>query len=82
MTYPDTQLFIDGMWRAASNGATLPVVNPATGSEIGRVARASLADLDSALAAAQRGFETWRDMTSLTRGQILRQAATLVRERA
>ncbi|QIL73919.1 NAD-dependent succinate-semialdehyde dehydrogenase (plasmid) [Diaphorobacter sp. HDW4B] len=82
MTYPDTELFIDGVWRAASDGATLPVANPATGTQIGRVARASLADLEGALAAAQRGFETWRSMTAVERGRILRQAAILVRERA
>jgi succinate-semialdehyde dehydrogenase/glutarate-semialdehyde dehydrogenase len=37
------------------------VLNPATGAEIGRVAHAGIADLDRALAAAQKGFETWRD---------------------
>lgn len=82
MTYPDTQLFIDGLWRPASGGATLPVLNPATGAEIGRVACASRADLDVALAAAQRGFAVWRDMLPVARGKIMRQAAALLRERA
>ncbi|WP_370679443.1 NAD-dependent succinate-semialdehyde dehydrogenase [Comamonas sp. GB3 AK4-5] len=82
MTYPDTQLFIDGRWRPASGGATLPVLNPATGAEIGRVACASRDDLDAALAAAQRGFAVWRDMLPVARGKIMRQAAALLRERA
>lgn len=82
MIYPDTKLFIDGRWRPASGGATLPVFNPATGVEIGRVACASREDLDAALAAAQRGFEIWRDMLPIVRGKIMRQAAVLLRERA
>ena len=60
----------------------LPVLNPATGAEIGRVACASRADLDVALAAAQRGFAVWRDMLPVARGKIMRQAAALLRERA
>jgi succinate-semialdehyde dehydrogenase/glutarate-semialdehyde dehydrogenase len=82
MKYPDTQLFIDGQWRAAASGKTLAVVNPATGLEIGRVAHAGSADLDPALAAAQRGFEVWRDMSAVERSAIMRRAASLMRERA
>jgi succinate-semialdehyde dehydrogenase/glutarate-semialdehyde dehydrogenase len=82
MTYSNTQLFIDGQWQDATDGRTLPVVNPATGQEIGRVAHAGRADLDRALAAAQKGFETWRDMTAAARSKILHRAAALVRERA
>ncbi|NCW41096.1 MAG: aldehyde dehydrogenase family protein, partial [Betaproteobacteria bacterium] len=52
MTYPNTQLFINGHWQDAADGKTLSVANPATGKEIGRVAHASHADLDAALAAA------------------------------
>jgi succinate-semialdehyde dehydrogenase/glutarate-semialdehyde dehydrogenase len=82
MTYPNTQLFIDGQWRDAVDGRTLAVHNPATGREIGRVAHAGKADLDQALAAAQRGFETWREMAPIARGRIMRKAAGLMRERA
>lgn len=45
MTYPDTRLFIAGEWQDAADGRTLPVVNPSTGQEIGRVAHAGTADL-------------------------------------
>ena len=62
--------------------ATLPVLNPATGQEIGRVAHAGIADLDRALAAAQRGFELWRDTPALERSAVMRRAAALMRERA
>jgi succinate-semialdehyde dehydrogenase/glutarate-semialdehyde dehydrogenase len=82
MTYPHTQLFIDGQWLDAADGRSLAVFNPATGTEIGRVAHAGKADLDRALAAAQRGFETWRDMPAAERSKIMRRAAGLMRERA
>lgn len=82
MTYPNTQLFIAGEWRDAASGKSLAVFNPATGKEIGRVAQAGITDLDLALAAAQKGFETWRDMPAIERAKIMRKAAGLMRERA
>ena len=78
----DTQLFINGEWKDAADGRTLAVFNPATGKEIGRVAQAGKADLDKALEAAQKGFETWRDMTAAERSKIMRRAADLMRQRA
>jgi succinate-semialdehyde dehydrogenase / glutarate-semialdehyde dehydrogenase len=63
-------------------GETLAVLNPATGQEIGRVAHAGIADLDRALEATQRGFETWRDTPATERSAIMRRAAALMRERA
>mgnify|MGYP000296463870 CR=1 FL=1 len=82
MSYPNTQLLIDGQWQDAADGRTLHVCNPATGAEIGRVAHAGIADLDRALAAAQKGFEAWRDVPAIERGRIMRRAAGLMRERA
>ncbi len=82
MSYPNTQLLIDGQWQDAADGRTLPVFNPATGAEIGRVAHAGIADLGRALAAAQKGFEAWRDVPAIERGRIMRRAAGLMRERA
>lgn len=82
MTYPNTQLFINGQWQDAAAGKTLAVFNPATGKEIGRVAHAEVADLDRALAAAQSGFEAWRDLPPIERNKIMRRAAALMRERA
>ena len=82
MAYPNTQLLIDGQWQDAADGRTLAVVNPATGSEIGRVAHAGIADLDRALAAAQKGFLQWRDVSAAERSKTMRRAAALMRERA
>jgi succinate-semialdehyde dehydrogenase / glutarate-semialdehyde dehydrogenase len=82
MPYAHTQLLIDNQWRDAQGGKTLPVVNPASGAEIGRVAHAAIADLDDALLAAQKGFKVWRAMPAIERCKIMHQAAVLMRERA
>ena len=82
MAYPDTQLFIDDVWQAAEAGTSLPVHNPSTGAEIGRVAHAGRSDLDRALQAADRGFAVWRDLMPAQRSRIMRKAAGLMRERA
>ena len=60
MNYPNVQLFIDGKWRPAASGKTIPVLNPATEEPVGTVAHAGKADLDEALAAAEKGFKAWR----------------------
>ena len=80
-TYSDTQLLIDNVWRDAQDGRTLDVVNPADDQVIGHVAHAGKADLDAALAAAQRGFDVWRTTPAPKRQQLMRAAAALVRER-
>jgi succinate-semialdehyde dehydrogenase/glutarate-semialdehyde dehydrogenase len=81
-SYPQrVSLYIDGQWTAAAAGETLPVVNPATGAVLGAVAHARPADLDRALAAAARGLATWRKVSTVERGKILRKASSLLRER-
>ena len=81
VTYPKVGMLIDGQWCEAAGGRTLDVVNPATGAVIGTVARADVPDLDRALAAAQKGFETWRFTPANERALIMRRAAALLRER-
>jgi len=81
-SYTDTRLLINGEWCDALSGKTLDVINPATGKAIGKVAHAGIPDLDRALAAAQRGFETWRKVPAHERAATMRKAAALFRERA
>jgi succinate-semialdehyde dehydrogenase/glutarate-semialdehyde dehydrogenase len=81
MTPSHTSLFIANEWRAAADGRSLAVINPATGLEIGRLAHAGIADLELALAAAQKGFDDWRWRPAVERGRLLRRAAALLRER-
>ncbi len=81
IAYPDVLLFIDGVWRQASSGQTIPVIDPATEARIGSVAHATRDDLDAALAAAARGFEVWRKTSAYDRAKLLRRAADIVRMR-
>ena len=80
--YTDVHLFIDGAWCGGSKGRTIPVLDPATGAPIATVARAEIADLDRALAAADRGFKQWRKIAAFDRYKIMRKAAELLRARA
>ena len=80
--YPNVQLHIDGRWTPAAGGETLPVRNPATGEVVGNVAHARRADLDRALAAAERGFDAWKRTAPFDRAKVLRKAATLLRDRS
>jgi len=82
MSYPNVQLFIDGKWRPAASGKTIPVLNPATEETVGTVAHAGKADLDEALAAAEKGFKAWRVVSPYERSKVMRKAAELMRERA
>jgi succinate-semialdehyde dehydrogenase/glutarate-semialdehyde dehydrogenase len=82
IAYPDIQLHIAGQWRAASSGEKMDILNPATGEPIGSLAVATIADLDEALEAADRGFATWRRIGAFDRYKIMRKAAELIRERA
>jgi succinate-semialdehyde dehydrogenase / glutarate-semialdehyde dehydrogenase len=79
--YTSLEHYIDGNWVKPS-GKTQDVVNPATSKAIGELGLATKADLDKALAAADKGFKTWRKVSAFERGKILRKAAELVRARA
>lgn len=80
--YPDIQLLIDGVWTPAASKRTLPVVSPASGEVIGKVAHAERADLDRALEAAEKGFRAWRKVSAFDRAKVMRKAADLLRQRA
>ncbi len=79
--YSDVSLLIDGEWCASASGRAMDVLNPATGEVLGRLAHAGPDDLDRALAAAARGFQSWRATGAFERSQVMRRAAGLLRER-
>ena len=82
MSYPNVQLHINGEWRGARSGKTIPVLNPATEEVIGQVAHAGREDLDEALAAAEKGFQTWKKVSAFDRAKLMRKAADIFRSRA
>ena len=80
--YADVKLFINGEWTTGSSGKSEPIVNPATGQVIARLAHAGPADLDEALHAADKGFKVWRKVSGFERSKLLRKAGEIIRSRA
>src|SRR5579883_526398 len=78
---PTQKLFIGGQLVDASTGEAFATVNPATGREICRVQQAGAADIERAVAAAEKGFAVWSAMTGAERGRVLQRAAALLRQR-
>jgi succinate-semialdehyde dehydrogenase/glutarate-semialdehyde dehydrogenase len=78
--YPELQLFIDGEWIDKGPRASETVLNPATGEVLGELPHATRDDLDRALAATAKGFATWRAFLPEKRSEILRDAATLMKQ--
>ncbi|GAB1576939.1 NAD-dependent succinate-semialdehyde dehydrogenase [Bordetella petrii] len=80
--YEQLALYIDGEFLTGEGRRTQDVVNPATLEVLGQLPHATEADLDRALAAAQRAFESWKHSSPMERSAILRKVASLSRERA
>jgi len=78
-TYPDLYLYINGEWRKTASD--LPVLNPATEEEIGRLPHAEMSDLNDAVESASRGFEKWRRVSPSDRASVLYKAAAIMRAR-
>ena len=74
------KLFIDGEWVDSSHDRTIAVFDPSTGREIARVADASDADVDRAVAAARRAFDDgrWSGLAPYARQRIIEKLADLI----
>ena len=81
---PAGLLLIDGRWSSAVSEETIPVVNPATGAEIGTIARGGAADADMAVKSALTCFESssWQRMRPLARGALLEAIARKIEDHA
>ncbi|TAJ70901.1 MAG: aldehyde dehydrogenase family protein, partial [Sphingobium sp.] len=75
-------LYIDGEFIEGGDRQHQDIINPANGEVIGSLPHARRDDLDRALNAAQRAFESWRKSSPLERSKVLRRVAELTRERA
>ena len=74
------QLFIDGEFVDAVDGATISVSNPHDLSELTHIAEAKAADVDKAVAAARAAFPAWRDMNPSDRGRLIMKLADKMEE--
>ena len=79
--YSDLALYIDGKWLNGEGRKGEDVINPATGKALGQLPHASTADLDAAIAAAEKGLAVWKSTSAYDRSKIMRKAADLLRER-
>lgn len=78
------QLLIDGKWVDALDGATIATVNPSTGETIADLAAATATDVDLAVDAARRAFDSgpWRRMPAEERARIMHRFADLIEANA
>ena len=80
--YPTPRMFIAGQWITDGEAGEMAVINPATGAVLGHCPKASVAQLDAALKAADDAFPMWSSTSGAERYVVLRRAADLLRERA
>jgi betaine-aldehyde dehydrogenase len=78
---PRASHFVDGDWLEDAEGAPLPVLHPADGTEIARLHAATPAVLERALTAAARAQPGWEATDPTERARVLRRAAELIRAR-
>jgi 1-pyrroline dehydrogenase len=76
------QQFINGEWVDSASGKTLDVINPANDEVIARVPASDAEDVDRAVEAADRAFESWSQTTPQDRSLMLLKLADLLEARA
>src|SRR5438105_12908414 len=78
----DRPLFIGCKWVDSQSGKTFPTVNPATGEVICQVAEGDKADIDLAVKAARKAFESgpWPKMSAAERGRLLHRLADAIEQ--
>jgi 5-carboxymethyl-2-hydroxymuconic-semialdehyde dehydrogenase len=76
--------YIAGEFRDGAEGRTFETLNPATNEPIAEVAQGTAADVDAAVAAAERAFREgdWPRLKARDRAEALRRVASLIREHA
>lgn len=78
------KLLIDGKWVDSVSGKTFETLNPATEEVLCRVAEGGKEDVDRAVIAARKAFETgpWRKMSTAERARIMLRLADLIEQHA
>src|SRR5260370_28384044 len=67
------KMLIDGKWVNAASGKTFPTYNPATGEILAQIAEGDRQDIDAAVKAARKAFDSgpWSRMTAMERGRLM-----------
>ena len=76
------QMLINGHWVDSVSGKTFPSYDPSTGEVLATVAEGDKADIDLAVKAARKAFETghWRKMSVSERGRLIWKLADLIEQ--
>jgi acyl-CoA reductase-like NAD-dependent aldehyde dehydrogenase len=73
--------YIDGQWVQGCTGSTFQTINPANEIVLAEIHAAGLADVDAAVDAATRAFDSWRLTPAPLRGELLYKVGELLKSR-
>jgi succinate-semialdehyde dehydrogenase/glutarate-semialdehyde dehydrogenase len=76
-----TQLYLNGEWRDASDGATFDVMDPATGEIVAKVSDATADDVRAMIDAAAAAQASWGVTPAIERAAIMRRAVRIFTDR-
>ncbi len=75
------QFYIDGQWVAPAGGSLIDVINPATEEAVATIAAGGAADVDRAVAASRRAFESYSQTSREERLDLLGRIVSIYRKR-
>ena len=73
--------YVDGTWVPARSAQVMESLNPATGEVLGLVPKSGPEDVEAAVQAAARAYESWRKVPAPRRAEILFRVAELILQR-
>ena len=73
--------YIDGRWVDSTSGDAFEDTDPANGDVIATATKSTTADVDRAVEAARRAYDSWRLMPAPKRGEILYRAGEIMLDR-
>ncbi|MFI8184950.1 aldehyde dehydrogenase family protein [Actinacidiphila glaucinigra] len=79
---PSYGLFVDGEFTDAADGRVFKTVSPSSEEVLSEVAQAGEADVDRAVRAARKAFESWSALPGSERAKYLFRIARIVQERS
>jgi betaine-aldehyde dehydrogenase len=74
--------FYGGEWHKPKSGRYADSINPGTGESLDKFADCDATDIDAAVGAAKKAFETWRNTPPFERARLLKRVANVLREHA
>ena len=70
-TYQPKGMLIGGTWVESASGQRIAIENPAKRTTVAEVPRAAAADVDAAVAAAEKAFPSWKNVVPRERGRAI-----------